>query len=275
MQFNFTPEEAQPAAEAIAKYLQRKRMSVSVEVAAWPDAGWRTTLIGKQAGLITLVEVQGTLSYTKPLKDFASWMAARRHYAELNIAVNSEATMQARVLEELRHDGVGLLIVDEDDSIIESIKPKNPALVVTPDPNLRYGKCKHEVINTVTKFNNTNRKDGLRDMCELVERETAVLAVLAVRKGLLKRDEAVVLGIDWASQINILASRDASILTPPPIFDDKLKDDMNSFRGARNLIDHKVKNKREDRERQLQFAERMMQGPRLVAKLVSLQRKIR
>jgi hypothetical protein len=275
MQFNFTPEEAQSAAEAVAKYLQRKKMSVSVEVAGWPEARWRTTLVGKQANLLTLVEVQGTLNYTKPLKDFASWIAARRYYAELSLAIPSDATMQARVIAELQHDGVGLLVVDEDGVVSESIKPKIPALIITPDPTLRYGKCAKEVNNMVKKFNDLDRKDGLRDMCELVERETAVLAVLAVRKGLLKRGEAVVLGMDWSSQINILASRDASLLTPPPIFDDKLRDDMNSFRGARNLIDHKVRNKREERERQWQFAERMMQGPRLVAKLVSLQRKIR
>jgi hypothetical protein len=60
-----------------------------------------------------------------------------------------------------------------------------------------------------------------------------------------------------------------------PIVGSTLKDDLHSFRGARNLLDHKVTNKREDTKRQQQFAERMMQGPRLVAELVSLNRKLR
>lgn len=276
MLFNFTPEEAQPAAEAVARYLQRKKMSISVEVAAWDDAPLRTTLVGRQTGLIILVEVQGALNYIGPIKDLASYIAARRHYAELSLAIPSSAVIpEAAMLEEMDRDGVGLFVVDEDGIVRQSRNPKNPALIVTPDPNLRYGRCKHEVTNAVAKFNNIDRKDGLRDLCELVERETAKLAALAARKGLLQRDEAIVVGMDWSNQINILASRDATVLIPSPIFEDKLKDDMHSFRGARNLIDHRVQNKREERERQLQFAERMMQGPRLVAKLVSLQRKIR
>lgn len=276
MEFNFTPEEAQPAAEAIARYLQqRKKMSVSVEVAGWQDAPLRTTLLGKQSSLLTLVEVQGSLSYTRPIKELAAWIAARRHYAELSIAVPSEATLKAGTLQELQGDGVGLLVVDEDGSIREALKPKNPALVITPDPNLKLGKCKAEVINAVGKFNELDRKDGLRDMCELVERETEALAVLAAKKGVLSRNVSVVQGMDWSNQINVLASPDTYTQGNSPIIDDKFKTDMHSFRGARNLIDHKARNKKEERERELQFAERMLQGPRLIAKLVSLQRKIK
>lgn len=275
MQFNFTPEEAQPAAETVAHYLQKEGMSVSVEVPAWKDAPLRTTLVAKKAGLLTLVEVQGVLNYTRPIKGLASSMAAKRLNAELILAVPSDATLKAGTIEELQNDGVGLLVVDEDGDIKQSIKPKNPALVVYPDPNLRFGKCRQEVLQAVTKFNDVERKDGLRDMCELVERETSALAVLAVRRGLLARSEATVIAMDWASQINMLVSANAYNPGHKPIMDDKLKDDMHSFRGARNLIDHKARNKWEDKKRQTQFAERMMQGPRLIAELMSLQRKIR
>jgi hypothetical protein len=276
MRFEFTPDEAQPTALAVARHLQRKRLAVSVEASAWPDAPLRTTLLGKLATLNILVEVQGRLNYTRAVKDLAAWIAARRHYAELLLAVPNEATLQAGTIEELRTDGVGLLIINADDgSVKEPIKAKNPALIVTPDPNLRFGKCKQEVIKAVDKFNDMDRKDGLRDMCELVERETEVLAVLAARKGLMTRPESIVRTMDWSQQINVLASQEQYTAGNTPIVDDKLKFDMHSFRGARNLIDHQARNKRADRERQLQFAERMMQGPRLIAKLVSLQRKVK
>lgn len=201
MKFNFTPDEAQPAAKAVVRYLKRKRMRVSVEVAAWQDAPLRTTLVGRLSDLVALVEVQGALSYNKPLKDLAIWLAARRYNAELSIAVPSEATMQAGVLDELRGDGIGLLVVEEEGGVRQSIKAKNPALIVTPDPLLKFGKCKQEVFDAITKFNDIDRKDGLRDMCELVERETESLAVLAVRKGLLVMSEGVIKGQDWSSQI--------------------------------------------------------------------------
>jgi hypothetical protein len=275
MKFNFTPDEAQPAAKAVARFLKRKKMSVSVEVAAWQDAPLRTTLVGKLAGLVTLIEVQGALNYSKPIKDFATWIAAKRYYAELVIAVPSEATTQAGVLNELREDGIGLIVVEEDGAVRQSIQPKNPALVVTPDPTLKFGKCRQEVLDAVTKFNDVNRKDGLRDMCELVERETEALAVQAVRKGRLVMNESAIKGQDWSTQIDTLASAKAYNPGHTPIIEAKLKADMHSFRGARNLVDHKARTKRDDKRRQMQFAERMMQGPRLIAELMTLQRRIR
>jgi hypothetical protein len=49
---------------------------------------------------------------------------------------------------------------------------------------------------------------------------------------------------------------------------------MHSFRNARNVIDHKVKSKRENAARERQFAERMIQGSRLAAELITIKRKI-
>lgn len=156
----------------------------------------------------------------------------------------------------------------------QSLKPKNPALIVTPDPTLKFGDCKVEVNSAIRKFNEIDRKDGLRDMCELVERETEKLAILAVRKGLLRLGEADVQRQDWSGQINTLASPNTYNPGNTPLLDSKLKDDLHSFRGARNLIDHKVTSKRAEIKRQRQFQERMMMGPRLIAELVSLKRKI-
>lgn len=166
-------------------------------------------------------------------------------------------------------------MIDENGDVSESQNPRNPALVVTPDPTLRFGDCKDEIANAVKKFNNVNRKDGLRDMCEVVERETEELALRAVRKGWLTMNEAAIKGKDWSSQIDTLASKNAYTVGKNPIVSATFKNDLHSFRGARNLVDHKVRGKRDDANRQKQFAERMMQGPRLVAELVALQRRVK
>lgn len=274
MKFNFTPEEAQFTARAIKAYLLRRKMKVSVEVAAWNDAPLRTTLTAVKAGLHVLVEAQGVLNYNASSKGLSSWLAARRQYAQFYLATPSDALAKAGMLEEMKKDGVGLFVVNDDESIIESIRARNAALVITPDPTLKYGDCKAEVISAVNKFNDIDRKDGLRDMCELVERETEELAVVAVRKQNLILSERDVHSKDWSDQINALASKNTYKPGKKPILDDKLKADLHSFRGARNLIDHKVRNKAEDKKRQMQFAERMMQGPRLVSELKSLQRRI-
>ena len=275
MRFVVTPEEAQPAALAVARHFRHRRMTVKTEVESWPSAPYRTTLVARQQGLCLLVEAQGILNYGNALKGLARWLAANRYYAELYLATGFEAIVQAGMLGEMKSDGVGLLVVDDNGVVSESQRARNPALVVTPDPTLRFGECKHEILNAVTKFNDVNRKDGLRDMCEVVERETEELALRAVRKGWLTMNEPTIKAKDWSSQIDTLASKNAYNVGKDPIVSTIFKNDLHSFRGARNLVDHKVRGKRDDANRQKQFAERMMQGPRLVAELVSLQRKVK
>lgn len=275
MKFIVTPEEAQLPALAVARQLRKRGMMVRAEIEAWPGSPYRTTLVAKKSGLCLLVEAQGILNYGKAIKELATWLAANRHYAELYLATGYEAVLQAGVLGEMKRDGIGLFVVDETGVVSESQKARNPALVVTPEPTLRFGDCKQDVLDAVKKFNEVDRKDGLRDMCEVVERETEELALRGVRKQLLTLDEAAVEAKDWSSQIDTLASKNAYVAGTAPIVSATFKNDLHSFRGARNLIDHKVRSKREDANRQKQFAERMMQGPRLVAELVSLQRKVK
>lgn len=275
MAFIVTPEEAQSAALAVVRHLRKRGMTVKLEIPVWPDAPYRTTLVARKQGLFLLVEAQGVLNYGKAIRELARWLAANRHYSELYLATTSDAVIQAGMLGEMKGDGVGLLVVDENGVVSESQRARNPALVVTPDPTLRFGDCKPEVLAAVSKFNEVDRKDGLRDMCEVVERETEELALRAVRKGWLTMNEAVILSKDWSSQIDTLASKNAYVPGKDPIVGMTFKNDLHSFRGARNLVNHKVKGRRDDVNRQRQFAERMMQGPRLVAELVSLQRRVK
>lgn len=272
MRFDFTPEEAQPVAVAAAKDLARQGMKVRCEVEPFEGASYRPTLVAVKSGLTIIVEAQGNLDYHKTLAGFASWLAAGRHYVRFYLATTEHCMMGATTLAEMRRHGVGWLVVQDGGSVIESSNARNPALVVTPDPNLRYGDCKVDVRAALVKFNEVNRKDGLRDMCEIVERETEDLATLGVKKNLLTMNEAAVRNMDWSTQINTLASVNAYQAGCPPVIGDPFKHDLHSFRGARNLIDHQVRNKWEDKRRELQFAERMMQGPRIVAELIRLKR---
>lgn len=274
MKFTLTPEEAWPVAEAVAKHFRKRHATIRVEVPFVKDAPYRTTLVVGEGGKAILVECQGSLSYGRTLQELVAWLAVRREYSELYLATSPEGSISVRLLGELQHDGVGLMTMDENGVVKIDKTARNPALVVTPDPTLVYGEAKKLVLSAVDKFNNVDRKDGLRDMCELVEQETEKLIRKAVTKAVIGIPVASLDQKDWSDQINTLASTQAHS-NRPPTFNDNLKNDMHSFRGARNLIDHKVRTKREDKKRQRQFAERMVQGPRLVAELVALRRKIR
>jgi hypothetical protein len=273
LEFVFTPEEAHAVAEAVSRWFRQRRFRYELEAQLSKDAPYRTTFVTRTP-LPKLVEAQGTFSYHRAIAGLAAWLMARRVYAELYIAVDAEATISGHALEQMKVDGVGLLLVIPDGTIVESHPARTPALHVTPDPTLRYGDCTAEVAAAITKFNTVNRKDGLRDMCELVERETAKLAAAAARKGMLKMNEAVVRGMDWSSQINTLASSNAVNPGSTPVLDEAMKNDFHSFRGARNLVDHPARTRRDDTRRLRQFTERMTQGPRLVAELVALRRRV-
>jgi hypothetical protein len=275
MKFDFTPEEARPVALTVSKHFKKQGMKVRCETVPFPKAPYRPTLIAVKAGLTIIVEAQGMLDYNKTLAAFASWLAAGRHYVRFYLATTEDAMMHGVTLAEMKEQGVGWFVIKDNGVVIESSSSRNPALVVTPDPNLKYGDCHADVRTALDKFNEVNRKDGLRDMCEIVERETESLAILAFRKNLLKPNEAAIKNMNWSDQINTLASHHACPTGSSPIIGDPFKHDLHSFRGARNLVDHKVSSKREDKKRELQFADRMMQGPRLVAELMRLRRSLR
>jgi len=275
MRFDVTPEEAQPPARAMIRFFAKQKMKVVVERPAWPDAPYRTTLVAVRAGRHVLVEAQGVLTYGRSLKDLVAWLSGKRQYAELYIATSDEAVLQAGVLGEMKNDGVGLFVVDDEGTVSEHQRARNPALVVTPDPTLKLGACKSEVLAAVKKFNDVDRKDGLRDMCEMVERLTEEVGVAACKKAWLKIPGAQFCEKDWAGQINELSRKEAFNSPHAPLFAATFKDDMHSFRGARNLVDHKVRSKREGTKRQRQFAERMVQGPRLVGELLSIKRRVK
>jgi len=275
VEFVFTPGEAQIVALAVARHYRQRQMAVRTEVAAWPGAPYRTTLVAARSGLQVLVEAQGAPTFTNPLKDFATWLASQRFYAEFYLATAAEAVAPIRLLEDLREHGVGLLVVDDRGRVSVTQKAMNPALIVMPDPTLRYGERKQDVLAAVQKFNEVDRRDGLRDMCDIVEEETEKLAVRAARRGRLRMGEIAVRTMDWSDQINALASTNAYNTSHAPLVNLGFKNDLHSFRGARNLVDHPTGGRRADRARQRQYAERMVQGPRLVAELTSLRRSIR
>ena len=274
MKFDFTPEEAQPLALALIEYFTKKGMNIKVEQAAFLDAPFRTTIVAEKSGRKVLIEVQGVLSYGRSQHELAVWLAAGRHYAEFYVATDSESVLAVGALHQMKGDGVGLLIVDGN-QVAEHQRARNAALVITPEPTLSLGPSRKQIADAVKKFNEVDRKDGLRDMCEIVERVTEEVGVKACARGQLKVPEPQFRTKDWAGQINELSRPEA--YNPPytPLIRPTLKDDLHSFRGARNLVDHPPRSYNDSRLRQTQFAERMMQGPRLVAELTSVKRRIK
>jgi hypothetical protein len=273
--FDVTPEEALPCAEKLLEDLKRKGKRPSVERAAWDEAPYRTTLSVVGGNPTLLYEVQGALDFHQRIKNFAQWLAATRKSVELSLVSDANSTTTAALFVELRATGTGLMLLKEDQTFEVALAPQNPALQVTFDPDLRLGELKSAVLACVRKFNASDRKDGLRDLCELVEKETKKTLLLAVRKGVITIPAPAVTSQDFSDHINTLGSRAATLAGRDVLVDSKLKDDLHSFRGARNLVDHPCATKHAEAKRQRQFPERVMMGARLAADLLAIRRKLR
>ncbi len=278
MSYRFTPEEVQPIAEGVATFLRSSGCKVEKEKPIDDDAPYRTTLLGKRGLLSILIDVQKKPKFDQIIRQFVHWLERQRNYCELFIGTDEQANLSGAFLRELRQLGVGLILVDDNDQISVHAEPRNPALIIQPEPTLSYGSCRQRVKECLDHFNSPNscltpgnaRKDALRDMCEIVELLTEEVCLMAIRKGFLDRTEDMITKMDWSKQINLLGAKDAYTSGKTPAISEALKHDLHSFRDARNLLDHKTRNKREEKNRQIQFAERMMMGPRLVANLVSI-----
>lgn len=182
--------------------------------------------------------------------------------------------MSGALLNDLARDGVGLMVVGDDGEFAVHKLARNPALMITP-ARVPLGQMRREVDTLIAKFNGGERKEALREMCELVEGRTDAVIRKAARAGHLKVTKAKAMAMDWSDQINVLASAAQYIAPKQPLVSSTLKDDLHSFRGARNLIDHKVRSKAEAAKRERQYPERMMAGPRLLSELITIERKIR
>lgn len=275
MKFIYTPDDVQPIAEAVAKHLQRDRFKVTPEEQVDDEVHFRPTLYAKRDELLVFVEAQVSPRAIQPLVDLARWVAAKRLNAETYIATRADDDIKAGFLLEIMREGIGHFVVEEQGEVEVSIPPRNPALQVTPEPALKYGTYKREVMNCVNDFNKGNRKPALGDMCDIVENLTEVLGKKAIRKQWLDFEECRFEQCDWGNRINLLSAARRYNAGHSPLFPETLANDMHSFRGARNLLKHKPRNKREKRRLEHQFAERMMTGPRLVAEIVSLMRRVK
>ena len=276
VEFQFTPEEAWQVAEYTATHLRRRLYQVTVETPMRPEAPFRTTLLATRTDHPTfLVEAQGSAVMTDGLRDLARWLGAQREYCELHVATRDDTPLTLKLQGELRTEGVGLMAVSSTGSVSTLHAARNPALVATPDPGLRYWHNKSLARAIVERFNSGDRKDSLRDLCELVERETQLVLEKASEKGVINVTPSEIVGMQWGNQIEVLASPGRYSGGNSPILTSAQKDDYISFKGARNLLAHRVMTPQQKAWRKRQYVERIMQGTRLIAELSAIRRTVR
>lgn len=276
MKFDDTPTELRKLALAVTKWPKTPKLKWSAEKALEDAAPLRTTLIGRRGAESFLIEVQSRPHFGSALQSLARWLNQERKFARLSIAVPSSVDIPGALPHEAQTYGVGVIVVDMNTgSIIELQRAQTFSLLVPPLPSVALGPLKAKVCGLCRRFNEGDRRDALRDAFELVEGETGNLGKKVAKKGWIDKDETTFEGLDWNNQINVLASVNRYQGHRAPLIDSKLKDDLHSFRGARNLFDHPPRTVAAANRRDHQSQERMIQGPRLLSELLRLKRSVR
>lgn len=271
-EFIFTPREAQPIAKQIANCFEAEGFTVSFEKPISKGSPYTTTMLAIKGALNVLVEVQHKPEYHKPFRDFVLWLRAERTYTEMYLGVSEDAELNAKTLAALKEDGIGILFAGAS-GITFHQHALNPALTATIHPDLRLGHFKERVMTAIETFNTVNNKHGLQEMCEIVEDATRRLLRKAISRGWIVADPRAAEG-DWSDCINLLAAADRYTGNRHPLCEEPFKNDLHSFRGARNLVNHPAKGRRQSQKAIRQCAERMAMGPRLVAELVTITRRV-
>ncbi|MCH8314536.1 MAG: hypothetical protein IIA64_01055 [Planctomycetes bacterium] len=275
MDFQDTPLEARSIARQVARGLRKSGFGIAIEKAIANDAPLRTTLLAKKGTLHRLVEAQAQMRVDSVLIGLARWLGSRGQYAELFVASDSDAQLTGRTVRQCRDEGIGILTVHDDGRLDVVLPARNFALVVNLDPNLRLGNKRTAVDRAIGDFNSGERKSGVRDICEMVEKETDAIALKAVDKGWLVKHRDQVERMSWSRQIEMLASQSSYVVDKEPMLDPVLARDLQALRDARNLFDHKVRTAAKEKKRDLQAKEKMLQGPRLLSELLGIKRRIR
>ena len=271
-----TSEEVQSIINRLVQHYKSRKYKILLEKPLHQDSPYRTSIIlSKNDEIPILIEAQTKLYYHEGLRSLIEYNLRNRENCEVYIAVYSTSILPAEHISKIKREGVGLIFLEENNEIATINQAKNFSLIVTPDPNLIFGKYSLQVKGSIHKFNEVNRKDGLRDLFEVFESSVEDLGVKAIGKNkFLSLNELGFKKKDLNGRIDILGADDA-YRSSQAIVDGILKTDLHSFRNARNLCDHRVRSKKEEYRRQIQFPDKMMLGCRLIHELVELTKKIK
>lgn len=270
--FEFLAEELWPIAEAILATYTRRRFKVEIEKALTPDSEYRPTFIFRKGYTTEIIEVTKTLQIGLALDRFIEDCISRREPVSIWICVpaSSEPSRSIREEEKHRRQGIGIYYVNENKEagLLQQAVECHMRFRPEPGPAITE-RIDRKIREICSKFNSgsTGRLDALRDLAELVESTVRGLGEAAHRLGKLT-DIARFRQLDFAGKLNYLHH-----INQPRIISTDLFNDLNSFRGARNLSDH-PRTASEERRLATQFIERMAAGVRLLREIDAVKRQL-
>jgi hypothetical protein len=272
VKFDYLTQGLWPTAKTIVRYFKKRRYAVEIEALLDASYGYRPTLIFRRKWESTVIEVRSSPSIDGPLNEFVQAALAQRAEVTIYVALprernGEEILLPVSFLDSLRKAGVGLLLV-EDGKIVEQEKPAKCSLRFSIPTGRSLSKHKEKVTEAVRKFNRGEPVDGLRDLTEIVENSVDDLARRAATRRFLIPTLPEVETMDLEGKINLLGAPQWHGQNQHRFLEEQLKDDLKSFKGARNL-GHHPRSKKKQLELETQLLERTQASIRLLREILT------
>jgi len=272
VKFNYLSRELWPAAISIAKHFKSKEYRVKSEKQISRDYGFRPSLICRKSWDVIAVEVRSSPLIDEPLRDFITTALANHEELTIYIALprerdGNEIALPVSFLDQLTRFGVGLLLVSNG-VVEERERGARCSLRYSIAAGRSLGRYKERVIEAVKKFNRGDNVDGLRDLSEIVEGSVEELALKAATKKLIVPPPEEIQAMDFEGRINVLGAPEWKGRPQRRFLEEELKNDLKSYKGARNL-GHHPRNRKQQRDLENQLMERTQASVRLLREILS------
>lgn len=273
MDFVGLSKSAVQVAVAVAEYLSKEEgFRVETDKPYSKSSPVRTTLYCKRGDEVWLVEVMDSLAVDPLLDELVLDLAHEQAKAGVLVAVGDGAILPVTAMRQLARRGIGVLVVHDDGSVQPVQMPRIFAYSVPIDKGPGLGHRQAEIGRIQRRYNDGSRLDAARELCEVIESEVGKLASRLAERGYIDVSVKKVERMSFEQQIDVLDEDERWVEGRKRVADKKLRNDLQSFRGARNLVSHPVKSAKERARRDSQLHERMVQGPRLVRELLAAKR---
>lgn len=274
MKFEILNKELWPIAKSITDFYRKRGITkFKIEKSLNDTYRFRPTIFFKKRNGLIVIEVTNKPVFQEYFEGFVKDCLVTRENFEIYMAFpsmieNEEVSFTPCFLSQVKKYGVGIILVDNNNTIIHT-KAVKCFLRITPNELVAVIYNKSRILQIVDKFNVGQHIDAIRDITELVEKVVLVLALKAAQKRkIIPCVKEIETKFDFEGLINLMSAPNwkdnkGQIKPQKRYFDENLKNDLKSYKGARNLSHH-PRNSREEKILEQQLLERMRMGIRLV-----------
>ncbi len=185
-QFLTVAEELLDVAEKLADHFEGNGYTVTVEDRSRPDYPYMPTLRCKRQSTTLFVEVVDAKPSKEHIREWRAFCSSQSRDSRYAIGIRLGGHIGAEDLASLQSDGVGVLAVDKDYSVVELSNPHDLALNLNPPTLTAYPNRVRKALGPAwEELRRGNWREGFDSACIALETEVRKYLKRHIRSGRL------------------------------------------------------------------------------------------